>query len=147
MASTTTFLFRVVVGLLFAIHGAASLFGVLGGAMGSGQSVPVGEWPSWWAALIQFVGGALVLLGLATRFAAVIASGSMAYAYFVYHQPEGLLPHENGGELAALFAWSFLLIAAVGPGRWALSSLFLKSDAIAAVEQPAPAKEKELASV
>ncbi|MFG2163552.1 DoxX family protein [Micromonospora chersina] len=116
-------LFRMVTGLLFLCHGAASLFGVLGGNPMTGKAVPVGEWPGWWAALIQFVCGALVLVGLFTRPAALLASGSMAYAYFVVHQPDGALPLRNGGEPAALFCWSFLLVAVLGPGTWALDAL------------------------
>ncbi|KOV85561.1 DoxX family protein [Nocardia sp. NRRL S-836] len=115
-------LFRLVVGLLFACHGAAALFGVLGGPHG-GRAPGFAQWPGWWAAVIQLLGGALVLLGLATRAAAVVCSGSMAYAYFTAHQPHGLFPIENGGEPAALFCWAFLLVAVLGPGRWALSGL------------------------
>ena len=114
--------FRIVVGLLFACHGAATLFNVLGGPA-SGTSPGIAEWPGWWAALIQLVGGVLVLLGLGTRVAALICSGSMAYAYFVKHQPDALFPLENGGVSAALYCWCFLLIAAFGPGRLALNSL------------------------
>lgn len=73
--------------------------------------------------MIQLGGGALVLLGLGTRPAAILCSGSMAYAYFVQHQPNGLFPLENGGEPAALFCWAFLLLAALGPGRWSLKEL------------------------
>ncbi|MFG2009189.1 DoxX family protein [Micromonospora sp. NPDC048868] len=115
-------LFRAVVGLLFLCHGLASLLGVLGGSRGTGEAVPLGEWPGWWAALIQAVCGGLVLVGLLTRAAALLASGSMAYAYFVVHQPDALLPLRNGGELAVLFCWSFLLIAVFGPGAWALDT-------------------------
>ena len=69
-------LFRIVVGLLFACHGAASLFGVLGGAMGShGGTIPAGTWPGWYAAVIQLVAGVLALVGLGTRGAALVASG------------------------------------------------------------------------
>ncbi|MFF5105867.1 DoxX family protein [Streptomyces sp. NPDC000134] len=114
-------LFRIVLGLLFACHGAATLFGVLGGP--HGQPPGAGQWPGWWAAVIQLAGGALVLLGLGTRPAALVCSGSMAYAYFVHHQPDGLFPLENGGEQAALFCWAFLLIAALGPGRWSATGL------------------------
>jgi putative oxidoreductase len=114
-------LFRIVLGLLFACHGAATLFGVLGG--GHGLPPTPGQWPGWWAAVIQLAGGALVLLGLGTRPAALLCSGSMAYAYFVHHQPDGLFPLENGGESAALFCWAFLLIAALGPGRWTVTEL------------------------
>ncbi|WNI24988.1 DoxX family protein [Streptomyces sp. ITFR-16] len=116
-------IFRIVVGLLFACHGAASLFGVLGGAMGGG-SIPAGTWPGWYAAVIQLVGGSLVALGLGTRAAALISSGSMAYAYFKVHQPGALLPLENGGEPSAMFSWVFLLIVFTGPGALALERLF-----------------------
>ncbi|GAA2718420.1 DoxX family protein [Micromonospora olivasterospora] len=132
-------LFRMVVGLLFLFHGLSSLFGVFGGARGTGQAVPVGQWPGWWAALIQAVCGALVLVGLLTRPAALVASGSMAYAYFVVHQPDGLLPLRNGGELAALFCWSFVLVAVLGPGGWALDTLRGRR-AAPTVPSPAPAR-------
>lgn len=116
-------LFRIVIGLLFAIHGAASVFGVFGGNRGSGEPIQFAAWPGWWAAAIQLVGGILVVMGLGTRAAALLCSGSMAYAYFVVHQPISLLPLNNGGELAAMFCWSFLLIAAIGPGVWSLDAL------------------------
>ncbi|MBO2530964.1 MAG: DoxX family protein [Thermobifida fusca] len=119
-------LFRIVVGLMFLCHGVASLFGVLGGNQGTGQAVEFASWPGWWAALIQLVCGALVLLGLFTRPSAVLASGSMAYAYFVVHQPHALLPLNNGGELAAMYCWAFFLIAILGPGAWALDHFVLR---------------------
>ena len=120
-------LFRIVVGLLFACHGAASLFGVLGGAAGTdGGTVETGAWPFWYAAVIQLVGGILVLLGLTTRAAAFIASGSMAYAYFKVHQPNALWPMENGGEAAAMFSWSLLLLVFTGSGAFGLDRLFAK---------------------
>jgi putative oxidoreductase len=114
-------LFRIVLGLLFACHGAATLFGVLGGP--HGQAPSTGQWPGWWAAVIQLIGGSLVLLGLSARPAAILCSGSMAYAYFVHHQPDALFPLENGGEQAALYCWAFLLIAVLGPGRWTMTEL------------------------
>ncbi|GAB3680769.1 DoxX family protein [Saccharopolyspora tripterygii] len=124
--------FRIVVGALFASHGAASLFGVFGGAPGSGGTVTVGAWPSWWAAVIQLVCGLLVAFGVLHRGAAVLASGSMAYAYFVVHQPDGLLPLQNQGEQAALFAWSFLLLAFTGPGALALGRALRRQPQLAA---------------
>ncbi|MEU7277451.1 DoxX family protein [Streptomyces sp. NPDC045431] len=127
-------LFRVVVGLLFLCHGAASLFGVLGGAVGGG-TVPAGAWPGWYAAVIQLVGGALVLVGLGTRTAAFLASGSMAYAYFAVHQPMGLFPLENGGEASALFCWALLLLVFTGPGALALDALFTSRGSAAVAQE------------
>ncbi|MFF5178715.1 DoxX family protein [Micromonospora sp. NPDC000316] len=139
-------LFRIVTGLLFALHGLSSIFGLFGGNPITGKAIPLGTWPGWWAALIQLVCGALVLVGLFTRPAALLASGSMAYAYFVVHQPEGLLPLHNGGELSALFCWSFLLVAVLGPGSWALDTLLARrrNDSPSA---PAPVSAAEPSSV
>ncbi|MCX5382703.1 DoxX family protein [Streptomyces sp. NBC_00083] len=115
-------LFRIVIGLLFACHGAASLFGVFGGTMGGG-SIPAGTWPGWYAAVIQLAGGILVLFGLFTRPAALISSGSMAYAYFSVHQAHALLPLQNGGEPSVMYCWAFLLLVFTGPGALALDQL------------------------
>lgn len=132
-------LFRIVTGLLFLCHGAASIFGVFGGNPATGGTVPFATWPGWWAALIQLVCGALVLVGLFTRPAALLASGSMAYAYFVVHQPDHLMPMQNGGELAALFCWSFLLVAVLGPGNWAVDALLARRRSTATGPAAAPA--------
>ncbi|PNE35684.1 DoxX family protein [Streptomyces eurocidicus] len=116
--------FRIVVGLLFACHGIASLFGVLGGAAGTGGTIEAGTWPGWYAAAIQLVGGGLVLLGVGTRTAALVSSGSMAYAYFDVHQSMALWPIQNGGEASAMFSWAFLLLVFTGPGALSLDRLF-----------------------
>ncbi|GAB2998636.1 DoxX family protein [Amycolatopsis acidiphila] len=113
---------RLVSGFLFACHGAQGL-GALGGVDSHGTAVPFGLWPAWWATIIELVAGVLVCLGIGTRPAAVLCSGVMAYAYFTVHQPLGLLPLQNMGEPAALYAWIFLLIAVAGPGRLALGRL------------------------
>ncbi|OON76689.1 DoxX family protein [Streptomyces tsukubensis] len=115
-------LFRIVVGLLFTCHGAASLFGVLGGTQGGG-TVPAGTWPGWYAAVIQLVGGALVTLGLGTRVAALISSGSMAFAYFHVHQPHALWPLQNGGEPSVMFCWAMLLLVFTGSGALGVDRL------------------------
>ncbi|MEU6098108.1 DoxX family protein [Streptomyces sp. NPDC047079] len=129
-------LFRIVIGLLFACHGAASLFGVLGGAMGpQGGTVPTGAWPFWYAAVIQLVAGALALLGLGTRAVAFVASGSMAFAYFDIHQPAALWPIQNGGEQSVLFCWSFLLLVFTGSGAFGLDRLLAPRSATAAEER------------
>ncbi|MFI9810863.1 DoxX family protein [Saccharothrix variisporea] len=109
-------LFRIVVGVLFVCHGAQKLFG----ALGSKGAVSITSWPMGPAGVIELVGGTLIVLGLATRVAALVASGAMAYAYFAVHQPLGLLPIQNNGELAAVYSWVFLLLAFTGPGAWAL---------------------------
>lgn len=117
-------LFRAIVGFLFMCHGIASIFGVIGGAEGThGGSLPAGSWPGWWAALIQLVCGALVLFGLATRPAAVLGSGSMAYAFFSVHIKIALLPIQNGGEPAVMFCWTLLMIAFLGAGPYSLDRL------------------------
>ncbi|MFI8866099.1 DoxX family protein [Streptomyces sp. NPDC053707] len=134
-------LFRIVIGFLFACHGAASLFGVLGGSMGGG-TVPAGTWPGWYAAVIQLVGGILVALGLGTRVAALVSSGSMAYAYFKVHQPESLFPLQNGGEASAVFCWTFLLLVFTGPGAVALDRLFSSRGGSAQESAPAPEKAR-----
>ncbi|MBT2899013.1 MULTISPECIES: DoxX family protein [unclassified Streptomyces] len=129
-------LFRFVVGLLFAFHGAATLFGVLGG-----NQAETGAWPGWYAALIQLVCGSLVALGLGTRAAAFLASGSMAYAYFKVHQPEAFLPLQNGGEGAAMFCWAFLLLVFTGPGTVALDRFFGSRNTAAGAEDT-PRRDK-----
>ncbi|CAK7285023.1 MULTISPECIES: DoxX family protein [Streptomyces] len=134
-------LFRVVVGLLFTAHGAASLFGVLGGAMGTnGGTIAAGTWPGWYAAVIQLVAGALVLIGLGTRGAALIASGSMAFAYFDIHQQHALWPIQNGGEPAVMFCWAFLLLVFTGSGAFGVDRLLVRrtADQGEAVAEQAP---------
>ncbi len=119
-------LFRMVVGLLFACHGAVSLLGLFGGTNGDGGTVGTGAWPGWYAAVIELVGGGLVLLGLATRAAAFISSGAMAYAYFKVHQPEALWPIENHGESAAIYCWAMFLLIFTGSGAFGLDRLLAR---------------------
>ncbi|WP_051309899.1 MULTISPECIES: DoxX family protein [Thermocrispum] len=121
-------LFRIAVGVMFFAHGAAVLFGIFGGDPANpGHPVAFGSWPQWWAGLIEFVTGALVTLGVGMRGAAFVASGAMAYAYFVVHQPLGLMPHQNGGLAAALFCWAMLVLVFIGPGAWALESVLARA--------------------
>jgi putative oxidoreductase len=122
-------LFRVVVGMLFACHGAATLFGVFGGPDGGGPGPATFAWPGWWASAIELVGGLLVAAGLGTRVAALMCSGSMAYAYFDVHQRNAVLPIQNHGEPAAMFCWAFLLIAVLGAGAFSLDGRLGRSGA------------------
>ena len=74
------------------------------------------------AGFLELVGGVLLILGLFTRTTAFILSGMMAVAYFIAHAPRGFYPILNGGELAALYCFVFLYIAAAGPGPWSLDA-------------------------
>ncbi len=114
---TAVGVFRIVIGFLFALHGTAKLFGWPATKSGA---VPFGTWPYWWAGLIELVVGILVMIGLFTRIAAFFGSGTMAFAYFTEHQPQGLLPIQNGGELATLYCFAFLLLVFTGGGALAL---------------------------
>ena len=110
-------LMRIVVGLLFACHGAQKIFGVLGGhtVFGNPRLLTAG--------LIELVAGPIVALGLFTAWTAFVASGEMAWAYFSVHAPQGWWPIENHGELAMLYCFVFLYIAARGAGSWSLDAL------------------------
>jgi putative oxidoreductase len=116
-------LMRIITGVLFACHGAQKLFGVLGG---------VGEQPGatvtlfslmGLAGVIELVGGSLIAFGWFIRVSAFIASGHMAAAYFIAHAPRGFWPLQNGGELAVIYCFVFLYIAAQGANAWSLDRL------------------------
>jgi putative oxidoreductase len=102
---------RIVAGLLFACHGAQKLLGVFGGTR-----APIFT-QLWAAGVIELVGGVLIVVGLYASLAAFIASGEMAVAYFQAHAPRGPVPIANDGELAVLYCFLFLYIAARGNGR------------------------------
>jgi putative oxidoreductase len=138
--------FRIIVGLLFALHGSMILFDW---PLAMPMRANVGDWPSWWVGLIEFVTGLLVMLGLFTRPAAFLASGTMAVAYFWQHWPFNEGPKVfwpfgkdiggNGGELAILFCFSFLLILFIGPGAYAIDTMRPRRPvAGSAVGGPAP---------
>jgi putative oxidoreductase len=109
---------RIVVGFLFFCHGAQKIFGLFGGAPASMPPVLL-----WAAGLFALVGGGLIAVGLFTGWAAFICSGLMAVAYFMVHQPRGLLPIQNQGELAAVYSFVFLLIASRGSGIWSVDGV------------------------
>lgn len=108
---------RIVAGLLFAVHGAQKLFGVVGGTAAPLMTL------RGIAGAIEFFGGLLIAVGLFTAPAAFIASGEMAVAYFMAHAPGGVWPILNRGELAVLYCFVFLYVAARGGGRWSLDAL------------------------
>ena len=108
---------RIVSGFLFMQHGAQKLFGVLGGT-----SV---DWMSLMglAGVLEFFGGLLVLIGLATRPVAFVLAGQMAVAYFMAHYAANFWPVLNGGDLAVLFCFAFLYLSAAGAGPWSVDRL------------------------
>jgi len=79
------------------------------------------------AGVIELVAGVLITIGLLTRFAAFIASGEMAVAYWMQHFPQSFWPLANKGESATLFCFVFLYIAAAGPGAWSLDAAMFRS--------------------
>jgi putative oxidoreductase len=111
-------LLRVIAGFLFACHGAQKILGAFGGHGGGGLPplMMVGGW-------IELAGGALIALGLFGAIVAFIASGEMAVAYFMAHAPSGFWPIVNHGELAVLYCFVFLYIAAHGSGRFSVDAL------------------------
>ena len=120
---------RFVIGLLFAAHGAQKLFGGPGGPPQRGNAMLMA------AGTIEFIAGILIALGIWAGYAAFIASGEMAVAYFTAHAPNGWSPLANRGELAVVYCFVFLLVAAKGSGRFSLES-WLPGVFAAGVRQP-----------
>ncbi|MFH0946768.1 MAG: DoxX family protein [Planctomycetota bacterium] len=116
-------LLRITAGFMFTCHGLQKIFGVLGGHQ-PGIFTQI-----WFGGVIELVGGLLILIGWRTSYAAFLCSGVMAVAYFQVHQPQGLLPVQNQGELAALYCFVFLFIAARGAGTWSVDARTKKSAA------------------
>ena len=108
---------RVVIGILFACHGAQKLFGVLGGQSQLANPILLA------AGIIEFVGGGLVALGLWASYAAFVASGEMAVAYMAVHARGGFWPVINRGELALLYCFVFLYMASRGSGPFSVDVL------------------------
>jgi putative oxidoreductase len=107
--------FRIVVGLLFLWHGTQKLFGF---PVPMPPDVPA--FIVYVAGGIELIGGVLVMVGLFTSWAAFLCSGLMAAAYWMAHGTEALFPIQNGGELAVLYCFAFLLISARGAGIWSV---------------------------
>ena len=116
-ASTIYAIVRMVFGFLFLVHGLQKLFGMFDGTV-----VPLGSLLGV-AAMVELIGGILIIVGLFTRLAAFIASGEMAAAYFIMHLPQAFWPVQNGGESAVLFCFAFLYIAVRGAGSLSVDGL------------------------
>ena len=110
---------RIMSGLLFLQHGTAKYLGLPTVPMFANLQ-PIS--PSGIAGMIELVGGVLLVIGLFTRPVAFLCSGLMAAAYFMAHAPRGFYPILNSGELAALYCFVFLYLAAAGPGPWSLDA-------------------------
>lgn len=110
-------LVRIVVALMFFEHGLSRLFGFP-------QPLPTPTLFSlyWFAGAIEFAGGALLLVGLATRAAAFVMSGEMAFAYFISHAPHSFFPILNRGDSAILYCFVFLYFVFAGGGPWSLDA-------------------------
>jgi putative oxidoreductase len=120
-------LFRIVFGFLFFQHGAQKLLGwpnALGFPLPTLLKV---------AGTIELTCGFLIFIGLVSDFAAFIACGEMAAAYFMGHFPHGFWPIINEGEPAVLFCFAFLLIAAHGAGIWSIDSLWRRESVTSTV--------------
>lgn len=115
--SQTYALMRIVAGFLFLWHGSQKLLGFPGGLP---EGVP--PFVIYGAGSIELIGGIFIMVGLFTRWAAFICSGEMAAAYWMAHGSKALLPFVNGGELAALYCFVFLFIAAKGAGIWSVDA-------------------------
>ena len=77
----------------------------------------------WFGGVLEFVGSILLLLGLFTRPVALILSGEMAVAYWMFHAPSNFYPLLNGGDAAILYTFVFLLLVFTGPGAWSIDGL------------------------
>jgi putative oxidoreductase len=107
---------RVMSGLLLLQHGTTKFLNFPVGPMNNASPFTM----SGVAGILELIGGVLLIVGLFTRPVAFILSGMCAVAYFYTHAPRGFFPILNGGELAALYSFVFLYLAAAGGGAWSL---------------------------
>lgn len=110
---------RFFAGFLLFWHGCQKLFGFPPSSGGGGGGLMMV------AGILEFFGGALLMLGLFTRWTAFIMSGFMAVAYFMVHQPNGVLPIVNKGELAVILCFVYFYLFFAGGGEWSLDRLIL----------------------
>lgn len=111
-------LMRIVVGFLFLWHGTQKLFD-----FPSAMPPGVPAFITYIAGPIELIGGILIMIGLFTSWSAFLASGLMAFAYWIGHGTKALLPLLNNGELAALYCFVFLFISTQGGGIWSIDAL------------------------
>jgi putative oxidoreductase len=114
-------LIRIVSALIFITSGTMKLFSFPSGMPEGFTLVPFSQ--IWIGAWLELVGGALVLVGLFTRPAAFILSGTMAVAYFQFHAPTSFWPTVNQGIPAILYCFLFLYLSSAGPGPWSVDAM------------------------
>ena len=120
---------RIMSGLLFLAHGTQKFLSFPAGQYaGSGLAL---DGPGAYAGLFELVCGALIALGLFTRPAAFVASGVMAFAYFIGHAPQDFFPVNNMGDAAILYCFVFLYLVFAGPGPWSLDAMLRRRGAAA----------------
>ena len=129
--SITVFLLRVVSGLLFLQAGGMKIFDWFGGVPPQFGGHPPIMSQMWIGGVLEFYGGAAILLGFLTQPVAFLLSGEMAVAYVQFHQPSGFWPIQNHGEPAVLLCFIFLFFAAHGGGDWSLDALLRRKRAAA----------------
>lgn len=115
---------RIMSGALLLQHGATKYLNFPAGPMNNASPLTM----SGAAGLLELIGGVLLILGLFTRPTAFVLSGMTAVAYFYAHAPRGFFPLLNGGELAVLYCFAFLYIAAAGGGAWSVDRLWRRAE-------------------
>jgi len=116
---------RIIVAFLFIQHGSAKWFAFPAAVMPDGGVAAMGSLP-WFAAVIETLGGSLMLAGLFTRPVAFILAGEMAVAYFLGHAGRGFWPTLNGGEPAVFYCFTYLYLSAAGAGSLSLDAVLAR---------------------
>lgn len=116
---------RIVAALLLLEHGTQKLFGFPTPNPAAG-GMPAPFTLIWYAALLEFAGGLLLLFGVFTRPVAFVLSGEMAFAYWIAHAPRSPFPALNGGDAAILYCFVFLYLFAAGGGAWSVDQYRLE---------------------
>jgi putative oxidoreductase len=115
---------RAMSGAIFLAHGTKKILGFPVNEIGPELfSLP------WIAGVFELICGALLVVGYQTRWAAFVASGVMAFAYWLVHAPRNFYPVENGGDAAILYCFIFFYLVFAGPGPWSVDALLRRGRA------------------
>lgn len=127
--STGLLVLRVVVGAIFAAHGAQKIFEyTLPGTIGSfaGMGIPLPEIAAPVVAFVELVGGILLIAGFFTRPVGILLAIDMAVALVAVHLPAGLWVGEGGYEFVAVLGVAALSLAFTGAGKFSLDRALLR---------------------